>query len=283
MTQPGKFLINLRQYNEFIRQLMTRGQYYAATKHCWHILQIYPKHVQTHRLLAESYLELERYPDSADIFKRVLSAIPDDFVAHLGLSVIQEYLKNLEEAIWHMELAFECRPSIDMIKEELRRLYGIRDGIEPNEVYLTRPALARLYIRGGLYNQAIYELNEVIAEKPERMDLYTLLAEAYLQDEQKDEARKIASEILEKMPYCLMANRLLAFSTQQDSTTPAGNIYMKRLVELDPYYQYMTAETGSLEMIPDGRINLAWLEGYPPPGGIASTPSAEVETKEQSS
>ena len=118
-------------------------------------LRLFPKHIATYRLLGKAYLEQQRFGDAADIFQRVLSSVPDDHVANIGLSIIREDEGNLDAAIWYMERALEAQPSNAAIKDELRRLYGRRDGIEPPKIRLTRGALARMYSRGGLYDQAI--------------------------------------------------------------------------------------------------------------------------------
>ena len=96
-------------------------------------------------------------------------AVPDDFVAHVGMSIIRDDEGKLDDAIWHMERAFEDQPSNLAIQSELRRLYGRRDGIEPPKIRLSRDALANMYAQGELFNQAIAEIRAVLAEDPNRL------------------------------------------------------------------------------------------------------------------
>jgi tetratricopeptide (TPR) repeat protein len=137
--------IPLRAYTKEIDGLIDRGQYEQALAHCRYILKFIPKHIDTYRLMAKAYLESQRYGDASDVFQRVLSSVPDDFVSQLGMSIIREDEGNLDAAIWHMERAFEIQPANGAIQSELRRLYGRRDGIEPPKIRLTRGALARMY------------------------------------------------------------------------------------------------------------------------------------------
>src|SRR4030066_42337 len=167
--------IPLRTYNREIEHLIEQNQLEQAIAHARHILKFFPKHVNTYRLLGKAYLESQRYGDAADVFQRVLSALPDDFVSQVGMSIIREDEANLDHAIWHMERAFEVQPANSAIQGELRRLYGRRDGIEPPKVRLTRSALARMYAKGGLYDQAIAELRAALSEDPNRPDLPLLL------------------------------------------------------------------------------------------------------------
>jgi Tfp pilus assembly protein PilF len=181
--------ISLRAYLKEIDELIERDQLDEAISHARHILQNYPKHLDTYRLLGKSYLEAKRFGDAADIFQRVLSAVPDDFVSHIGMAIVREDEGNIDSAIWHMERAFETNPANPAIRQELSRLIGRRDGIEPHKIRLTRGALARQYAQGELYPQAIAELRSALQEDPDRPELEVLLAKMYWRAGQPKEAR----------------------------------------------------------------------------------------------
>src|SRR4030065_31275 len=99
--------IALRAYVKEIDDLVEREQLGEALAHSRPVLETYPKHLDTYRLLGKADLEAKRYGDAADLFQRVLSAIPDDFVAHIGMSLAREDEGNLDASIWHMERAVE--------------------------------------------------------------------------------------------------------------------------------------------------------------------------------
>ncbi len=231
--------VTLRAYGREIDQLIEREKLEEAIAHCRHILQTYPKHLETYRLLGKAYLEAKRYGDAADIFQRVLSAVPDDFVAHIGMAIVREDEGNLDAAIWHMERAFETNPSNPAIQQEMKRLIGRRDGLEPHKVRLTRGALARMYAHGELFPQAIAELRSALQEDPERPDLQVLLAEMYWRTEQRDEATSIANQVLTKLPYCMEANRILAANLQARDRVEEAALYHRRLAGLDPYAAFV--------------------------------------------
>jgi tetratricopeptide (TPR) repeat protein len=253
-------IIPLRAYNREIEGLIDNSQLDEAVAHCRHILATYPKYIASYRLLGKAHLEQQRISDATDIFQRVLSSIPDDFIANVGMSIIREDENNLDAAIWHMELAYEAQPANVAIQDELRRLYGRRDGVQPPKVRLTRGALARMYAKGGLFDQAIAELRSAIAEDPNRTDLQLLLAEMYYQTSQRIEAVEASANIIKKLPFCLIANRILAISLPEGEGSDAVKNYQQIVISLDPYYAFAVPETISSEQVPENAVNIERLD-----------------------
>jgi tetratricopeptide (TPR) repeat protein len=268
--------IALRAYIKTIDELIERENLDEAIAHARHILQVYPKHLETYRLLGKAYLEARRYGDSADIFQRVLSAVPDDFIAHIGMSIVREDEGNLDAAIWHMERAFETNPANPAIQQELRRLIGKRDGLEPHKVRLTRGALARMYAQGELFPQAIAELRSALQEESDRPDLQVLLADMYWRTDQKVEAAEVADRILKKLPYCWQANQMMAAVLQANGKIEEAAIYHRRLAALDPYAAFVESAIISPATVDANSVRLERLEWHPGmalPGGEAVQPA----------
>src|SRR5574339_1251777 len=201
--------VSLRAYNREIETMIDRGQFDEAIAHCLHILKTYPKHLETYRLLGKAYLESKRYGDAMDIFSRILATVPSDFIAQVGMSIIRDEENNLDEAIWHMERAFETQPSNPAIQSELQRLYGRRDGVQPPRIRMTRGALAHMYVQGELYPQAISEIKSVLKDDSGRADMQALLARAYYRSGLKNDAADAASSVQRRYPYSLDASRVL--------------------------------------------------------------------------
>ena len=263
--------ISLRGYNREIERLIENGQIDQAIAHCRHILDAYPKHIETYRLLGKAYLESQRYGDAADILQRVLSSIPEDFLSHVGMSIIREDEGNIDEAIWHMERAFEVQPANNAIQDELRRLYGRRDGFEPPKVRLTRGALARMYVKGELFPQAIAELRAALAEDPQRLDLQVLLAHAYARTGQQIEAADMCSALLRKLPYCLEANQIMADVLASTERKENSQAYRQRVVALDPYAAFLSPDTSDSNKVPDQAVTLEKLDWHPDQGTGSGT------------
>ena len=252
--------ISLRSYNQEIDSIIDQGRHEEAIAHCRHILSKFPKHIETYRLLGKAFLETNLNSDASDIFLRILSAVPDDFISHVGMSVIREEEGNLGASVLHMEKAFENQPYNSEIQLELKRLYGRRDGLEPPKVRLTQGALARMYIRGDLLKQGITELRNTLRENPRRYDLKTLLAETYTINDQLANAIDLASDILKKYPFNLTANRIMARSLKTHDHPQEMAICTKRLYALSPYEAYISEHAPTQEQVPDRAITIDRLD-----------------------
>ncbi|HSB02117.1 MAG TPA: tetratricopeptide repeat protein, partial [Anaerolineales bacterium] len=259
--------VSLRVYNQEIEAMIDRGQLDEAVAHCKHILKTFPKHLETYRLLGKAYLEYKRYPDAVDIFSRVLVAVPNDFVANVGMSIIRDEENKVDEAIWHMERAFETQPSNAAIQSELQRLYGRREGVQPPRIRMTRGALAQMYVQGELYPQAISEIKGVLKDDPGRTDMQVLLARAYYKSGLKNDAAEVASAVLRSNPYCLDANRVLVEILGADH--PEGvQTYRQRVVELDPYAAQVTSSVFLSDEVPNMAVTLERLDWNGQPVGM---------------
>ncbi len=252
--------VALRVYSREIETMIEGGQLDEAVAHCQHILKTFPMYVEIYRLLGKSFLEARRYTDAADIFQRTIMAVPDDFVAHVGMSIIRDDEGKLDDAIWHMERAFEVQPANTAIQNELRRLYGRRDGKEPPRIRLSRDALANMYAQGELYTQAISEIRAVLAEDTNRPDLQVMLARAYFRSGQKIEAADVSANLLKKYNYCVDALRILVDVLPESSQTENIQVYRQRLQLLDPYSAFVSGSVFVTDMVPDGSVNLEHLD-----------------------
>ena len=250
----------LRVYNREIEGMIEGGHLDEAVAHCQHILKTFPMHIETYRLLGKAFLEARRYTDAADIFQRTLMAVPDDFVSHVGMSIIRDDEGKLDDSIWHMERAFEVQPSNPAIQGELRRLYGRRDGVEPPKIRLSRDALANMYSQGELFNQAIAEIRSVLAEDPNRPDLQVMLARAYYRAGQKVEAAEMAATLLKKYIYCMDALRVLVDVLPGTAREENVQVYRQRLQLLDPYSSFTTDSAFASDQVADAVVSMERLE-----------------------
>jgi tetratricopeptide (TPR) repeat protein len=200
----------LHEYLSQIEGLLDENRLPEAVAHCHFILQQFPRHIDTYRLLGRTFLEQQLYDEAKDVFARLLSADPEDLVSHAGMALAHGENHDLEGAVWHMERAFEIDPYNRAVQDELRKFYINRDGDTPPRLALTRPALARLYLRGAMYRQAARELALLSARSPDRLDLQLALAESLFWDSRQVEAANVCEKLVSQLPFCIKANAILA-------------------------------------------------------------------------
>jgi len=229
----------LRAYLDELNVLLDKEALEEVIGHCRHILQHFPKNVETYRILGRALLERGRTEEAAEVFQRTLAAVPDDFTAHVGLSSAYEH-SDLNSAIWHLERAYEEEPTNVNLQDEIRKLYGQRDGAPPEAVQLSRGALARLYVKGQLYDLATQELQNALNQTPNRLDLMLLLARTLWDSEHPVEAGEVALRILEKLPDCVEANRILTALWVSCGRPAEAEPFLVHLEQADPFLAWKT-------------------------------------------
>ena len=203
--------IQLRDYVNQIEEMLDDEQYDAVLEHCRHVLNHFPRHIDTYRNMARAMLGKHQYDEAIDLFQRVLSADPNDFIAHIALSDLYKDKGQSGKASIHLERAFEIRPYNGAIREELLNAFEangqeIPDGRAP----LTESCLAHLYIRGEMYYEAQLLLSQLLAQDPSRVDLEVLLAEVLWRRGNRIEAAEVCLNVLEKLPNSIVANAILS-------------------------------------------------------------------------
>lgn len=239
----------LRAYLRDLEQLIDREALEEVIGHCKYILTKFPKNAEVYRVYGRALVGKARYEEARDIFERVLSAAPNDFAAHISMSEIfqEEGLEGLSRAIWHLERAYEQDPNNQMLQDELRRLYDQRDGAPPDTIQMTRGALARLYYKSQLFDQATAELNAALKEAPDRPDLMILLAETQWNNGRPLEAAETALRILKHFPYSVDANRIMAQLWLTNNRPSDAQPFIERLGEIDPFQALALVRPGDYE------------------------------------
>ncbi len=259
--------ITLHDYLDEIEGMIDEARYIEALAHLRHILARYPRLINAYYLMGRLMLEVDLPELAADMFRRALAADPEHLFARIGLGEAHERLNNPQAALWNLTRALELDPSNEAIADEVRRLHAEIGQPEPRRLPLTRAALARLYVRGKLYNRAIIELDKLIQEEPQRPDLLLLKAEAHWQNGQTVQASDLCQQILSTYPYCLKANLLLGY-LWTSAAQEEGRRYLKRAHEMDPENVMAVEMFGDDSPLPREEVRLERLTYEPQKLGV---------------
>lgn len=234
--------ISLKEYFSKLNDFLSERAVDEVLLHCRQILQFYPKNVTAYRYLGRALVMSGRWEEGRESLRRVLSVIPDDYQAHLALSEANERLGRSDEAIWHLERAFEQRPNDKDIIDALRALYSLHRNINNLKIQLTSAAVARQYARSGAYNQAVDTLRSALSRMNERLDLKLLLAQILQEHGEQEEAAELALEVLGVLPDCLEANHIMAELWLSVNRPSDAQRYVNRLEAVDPYLAVEVAQ-----------------------------------------
>ncbi|MBX3061477.1 MAG: tetratricopeptide repeat protein [Anaerolineae bacterium] len=241
----------LRAYLDDVQAMLGQQALEEVIGHCRHILQHFPKNLETYRLLGQALSEKRRFQEAMDVFQRVLAAVPNDFAAHVGMSECWEQQNNFGNAVWHMERAFEQDPNNHALQEELKRLYERNRQTPPARMQLSRVALARVYFNGKLYEQAISELQAALPQHPGRLDLQVLYADALWQAEHIAESTEAALLVLESLPDSRDANRIMAALWLRANRPSDAKPYFLKVEQLDPFLAWTLVNPDGKEVPKD--------------------------------
>jgi tetratricopeptide (TPR) repeat protein len=120
-----------------------------------------------------------------------------------------------------------------------------------------------MYAHGELYPQAVAELRAALQDDPERADLQVVLAEMYWRTGQRAESVEVANKIIEKLPYCREANRILAAAYQSSGRTEEAATHHRRLATLDPYAAFIETPMTDPQTVDPGSVRVDRLEWAP--------------------
>ncbi len=196
-------------------------------------LRLLPRGLDAQRTLGLALLELGEYRQALSALTGALACDPHDVVAQVGVAEATEALHGAAEAEPAWQRAWEIEPGLVEVEERLqaaRRAAGALDHRDGAPAY-TRAALARVYLRGGMYEHAAAEASAVLAREPDRPDLQLVLAEAHWRAGDLDSAAAVAGVILERYPDCVAANLLLAAQWQTIGRDPAPLVARVRAVD----------------------------------------------------
>lgn len=271
--------ISLRAYNREIEDLLENDQIDEVIAHCRHILQEFPRHLDTLRIFGKAALDNGNLETSTKAFKQLLASLPSDFVANLGLSFIHQNQGDLDSAIWYLERVYESNPNNVMVQEELKKLMTTRDGKMPDRLNKTNAILAQIYANSGEYLRAIEEITAIVADDPKRTDMKTLLAKIH--DSLNDPRRTLEAcdDCFEDSLYNFEALRISLRTIRKTGPEERIQELTQRLLELDPYAIDPSTQLFAEEKsVPDDLINIARLEWIPgEPSEVSEEPEPRVE------
>ena len=266
--------LSLKSYENEIRNFIDSKQFDEAMSTGQHILQYYPKHLQTYSLLGEVCLATGRFEEAADTMLRVLSVDPENVAARLGLSEAHEATGDLPGAIEQMRIAFDLAPAPELCTSKCTASSSSRRVKPVPKLKLTRQGLGRIYMRGELYTQAADEFEALLRENPDQVDVEVSLAEALWQDGQHIRSIEVCQSVLNKLPYCLKAHLILAETWQRSDREDEAQAHLRIVKEIDPDGEVSYSLLGDESPLPRTDVSIPDMGDSAPPRELAEAGAA---------
>jgi len=239
--------VPLQDLHHQLEELLDSGQYAAGFALGRHILQHYPRHLATYRLLGLAALEAGLEEDSVDLLQRALSADPED----------GDMWAALHEAAAHLDL----HPDAEVAGAYAHDLIAPEKGVS---------AIARGHAaaRENAWEWAYDEYRKGYLDQPQRMDAALGLLSALFKLEQWQSSLVVARHVLDELPYSLKALWLALLSAKKlgRNDLPLRK-WFQRTRSIDPENTYIhrwldTAATSSFRSsvatIPDWDSSGSW-------------------------
>ena len=226
--------VRLRDCYEEAASLVRVGELDRAIRLTRHILRHYPRYSAGHQLLGQALLESGRHREAATQFLRVLSADPEKVTARLGLSRVYGEVGQWHKSIEQLQLACDLSPGDSGLRHQLVQLVRNHRGNATGGLEITRAGLARIYARNGLYPKCIQEFKAVLAHEPTRFDVRLALAEVLWRDGRQLEAVEVCHQVLDSLPDALKANLIVAAAWLDSPQPDEAQPYLRLAQALDP-------------------------------------------------
>ena len=255
--------ISLSGYQDQLAGFLAEDRHDEVIAHARHILKAFPKNLRAYQQLGDALFAVGRGEEAAEVLRRMLGARPQDFKANSQLAQIYRQMGQGERALWHAERAFDQRPNHRETMDMIRRLKLEERGEQIERMQLTASALAQQHVRNNLLTDALEVLNGALGRYPSRIDLQTLRARALWLDGQRMAAAEAADEVLQKLPYSIIANRIMTELWLSEQRPTDAQPYLSRIDDLDPYLAHQLATS---EAPPDDLVKLEELDYDSIPG-----------------
>ena len=227
-----------------VRDLLASDNAVEALRLSIPVAEQFPHGIDIHRLMGIAYLNKSDHFNARRAFDIALEGDPSDLVAQVGVAEVEEAVEGPAVALRAWRRAWEIEPGTEPIAARLREVqlrtanegqtapYGTAGQID-GPIPHTHASLVRTHLRSGLFEHAMLEAVTALTQDKSRTDVQLLLAEAWWRSGETEIAHNIAASILERFPFCVVANLLVALHRRVVSRDPRQQI--ERTREADPF------------------------------------------------
>ncbi len=207
------------------------GQPERALARCQEVQARYPRALSVQRVLGEVYLALRKPREALAALDRALAGNPEDARACCARALVHQIHGDSLAALAWYRRACDTAPDDQVLRSAYRELalHLNQPAYQP-----TRMGLARLYLRGDLFPNAIREWGALLVEQPDSLEAQVGLAETLWRARRAQEASECCQRILTNAPSCVKPLLILAAIEFDAGHADETQRLLRRVAELDP-------------------------------------------------
>lgn len=207
------------------------GRSDRALELCQQLTTRFPRALAAQRALGEVYLTLRKPREALGALDRALAGNPEDTRAYCARAIVQQIQGDPTAALAWYRRACDITPD----DQVLRGAYAeLAVHLRQPPYVPTRAGLARLYLRGDLFEHAMREWEGILAEQPGLLEAQVGLAETLWRAAYIEAATERCQRILANAPSCVKALLILAAVEHDNGREEEADRLARRASELDP-------------------------------------------------
>ena len=251
-------IIEIDNYLKKIDKMTDNGNLDQAAFHCLYLLRQFPKMLRLYERLGRTFLEMDNYSSALNIYLRLCSAQPDNFLNHISLAYTYVECGRTENAIMHCETVNCLQPDNESIKKDLNAWMNAH-----SVSFSSDDRLLGEFSEGiRAYHKKDYEIackHFLSAGKKPAPNLPLLfLGLSYFEKGDVQKGVWLLESVLRREPYNQTALRTLAVHYAEHDRMKFHRI-LEKLIDLDPQYQHWEITGG--EIVPQhSPVNVAYYD-----------------------
>ena len=264
-------IIEIDNYLKKIDKLTDNGNLDQAAFHCLYLLRQYPKMVKLYERLGRTFLEMDNYNGALNIYLRLCSSQPDNFLNHISLAYTYVECGRTENSIMHCETARCLQPDNEAIERDLKSWMAAHSVSFSSDDRLLEEFSngIRSYHKKDYSSACKHFLSAGKKPTPNLPALY--LGLSYYEKGDYKTGIWLLESVLRKEPYNQTALKTLAVY-YSDHDRMKFHRCLDKLIDLEPQYQHWEIRDGEISYqhfpinvsyyewtgIPNTRVRIGW-------------------------
>ncbi|HEU5440939.1 MAG TPA: tetratricopeptide repeat protein [Ktedonobacterales bacterium] len=207
------------------------GRSDRALELCQQLTTRFPRALAAQRALGEVFLTLRKPREALGALDRALAGNPEDARAYCARAIVQQIQGDPTAALAWYRRACDITPDDQVLRGAYAELAA---HLHQPPYVPTRAGLARLYLRGDLFEHAMREWEGILAEQPGLLEAQVGLAETLWRASYFEAAAERCQRILANAPSCVKALLILAAVEHDGGREEEADRLARRASELDP-------------------------------------------------